>query len=47
MGKINVRDVIEILECPKRTAQFYLQKLKKLKMIVQVGKGPASEYILS
>ena len=47
MGKINVKDVIEILECPKRTAQFYLQKLKKLKMIVQVGKGPASEYVLS
>ena len=47
MGKINVKDVIDILECPKRTAQLYLQRLKKLKMITQVGKGPASEYVLS
>ena len=47
MGKITVQDVVVILECPQRTAQFYLQRLKKLKMIKQVGKGPASGYILS
>lgn len=47
MGKANVKDVMEILECPKRTAQLHLQRLKKLKLIVQVGKGPASEYVLS
>jgi len=47
IGRITVKDVVDILECPKRTAQLYLQRLKKLKTIVQVGKGPASGYILS
>lgn len=46
MGKITVKDVVDILECPRRTAQLYLQRLKKLKMIVQVGKGPSSAYSL-
>lgn len=46
MGKINVNDVVDILECPKRTAQLYLQKLKKIGMIKQVGKGPASAYVI-
>lgn len=46
MQKITVKDVVDILECPRRTAQLYLQKLKKLKMIRQVGKGPSSAYIL-
>lgn len=46
VGKITVSDVVNILECPKRTAQLHLQKLKKLKMIKQVGKGPSSAYIL-
>ncbi len=47
MGKIKVQEVVGILECPQRTAQLYLQRLKKLKMIKQVGKGPASGYILN
>ena len=46
MGKINVSDVIDILGCPKRTAQFHLQRLKKLGLIKQVGKGPSSAYEL-
>ena len=46
MGKITVKDAVSILECPQRTAQLYLQRLKKLKMIKQVGKGPASGYVL-
>lgn len=46
MGKITVRDVMDILDCPKRTAQLQLQKLKKIKMISQKGKGPSSAYIL-
>jgi len=45
-GKITVKDVIDILKCPKRTAQLHLQKLKKLGMIKQVGKGPSSAYIM-
>jgi len=47
MGRIAMSDVIDILECPKRTAQAYLQRLKKLKIIKQVGKGPASAYVLA
>lgn len=46
MGRIAVSDVVDILECPKRTAQAYLQRLKKLKIIKQIGKGPASAYVL-
>lgn len=46
IGKITVKDVIDILKCPKRTAQLHMQKLKKLGMIKQVGKGPSSAYIM-
>ena len=46
VSRITVKDVVDILECPKRTAQAQLQGLKKLKIISQVGKGPASGYIL-
>lgn len=45
MGRITVKDVMDILECPRRTAQLHLQRLKKLQMIKQVGKGPAAAYI--
>lgn len=45
VGKITVQDVVDILRCPKRTAQSYLYKLKKLGMIKQVGQGPAAGYI--
>jgi Fic family protein len=47
VGKITVGDVVDILGCPKRTAQLQLQKLKKLNMIAQVGKGPSSAYVLA
>jgi Fic family protein len=47
MGKITASDVVDILECPKRTAQAHLQRLKMLKIIKQVGKGPASAYVLT
>lgn len=46
VGRITVKDVVDILECPKRTAQAQLQRLKKLKVITQVNKGPASGYVL-
>ncbi|MDE2019454.1 MAG: Fic family protein [Patescibacteria group bacterium] len=45
MGKITVRDVVDILQCPRRTAQLQLQRLKELKMIKQIGKGPSSAYV--
>jgi Fic family protein len=46
VGKITAKDVADIIKCPKRTAQLHLQKLKKLGMIKQVGKGPSSAYIM-
>ncbi len=47
VGKITARDVADILQCPKRTAQFHLQKLKKLGTIKLIGKGPSSSYVLA
>ncbi|PIQ75463.1 MAG: hypothetical protein COV84_01055 [Candidatus Portnoybacteria bacterium CG11_big_fil_rev_8_21_14_0_20_40_15] len=47
VGKITVQDVVDILHCPKRTAQFHLQKLKKLGTIKLIGKGPSSAYVLA
>ena len=46
MGKIAVTDVIDILNCPRRTAQSKLSKLKELGIIVQEGKGPSTAYVL-
>lgn len=46
IGKITIKDAVDILNCPKRTAQLELQKLKKLDLIKQIGKGPATAYIL-
>ncbi len=46
-GRVTVRDVVSTLKCPQRTAQFHLQKLKKIKMIEQAGLGPASAYVLA
>jgi len=47
VGKITIGDTIDALNCPKRTAQLELQKLKKSKIIKQISKGPATAYILS
>ena len=47
VNRITVKDVVDILGCPKRTAQFHLQKLKKIRIIEQVGSGPSSAYILN
>lgn len=47
MEKITVTDVMDILSCPRRTAQLKLAKLKELGIITQIGKGPSSAYILS
>lgn len=46
VGRVTAKDVADILDCPKRTAQLYLQKLKAMKMIEQTGRGPSSAYIL-
>ena len=47
VGKINIGDAISILDVPKRTAQLKLAKLKSLKIIKQIGKGPSSAYMLT
>lgn len=46
-GRITANDVVEILKCSKRSAQLHLQKLKKIKTIKQINKGPSSYYVLS
>ncbi len=46
LGRIKTGDVMDILKCPQRTAQLEIQKLKKLGIIKQIGKGPASSYAL-
>lgn len=46
MGRITTKDVMDILSCPQRTAQLCLQQLKEKGIIVPVGKGRATYYIL-
>lgn len=46
VGRITVTDVVDILRCPKRTAQSKLSKLRSLGIITLTGKGPSSAYIL-
>ena len=46
VGKITAGDVINILHCPKRTAQAKLAKLKSLGIIISLGKGKATYYKL-
>lgn len=46
VGRITLSDAVDIFDCPRRTAQLYLQRLKKIKMIKQVGKGPVAGYVL-
>ena len=45
VDRITVKDVEEILSCPRRTAQLQLQKLKKIKMIKSIGKGKSTSYV--
>ena len=47
MGRITVTDVIDILSCPRRTAQSKLSKLKSLSIIQQTGSGRSAAYILN
>lgn len=45
VGRITIKDALDILNCPKRTAQLKLRQLKNFGMIIQIGKGPSSAYI--
>lgn len=46
IGRMTIKDAIDVLGSPKRTAQSKLNQLKKLGIIAQTGKGPSSAYIL-
>ena len=46
VGRITTKDVMDILNCPQRTAQLYLKRLKEMDIITPVGKGPATYYTL-
>jgi len=46
VGRITTKDAIDVLNCSKRTVQLKLSQLKKLGIIIQIGKGPSSAYIL-
>ena len=46
LGRITIKDAVDVLNCPKRTAQLKLRQLKDLGLIIQTGKGPAAAYIL-
>lgn len=46
MGRVTTKDVMGVLNCPQRTAQLYLKRLKEMDIITPVGKGPSTYYIL-
>lgn len=46
IGRITTNDVMFILNCPRRTAQFYLHQMKQKKLIKAIGRGPSSAYVL-
>jgi len=46
VGKITTEDTVDIIKCSRRTAQLHIKKLKNLGMIKQIGKGPASAYVI-
>lgn len=46
MGRVTTKAVMDILDCPQRTAQLYLQQLKEMGITTPVGKGRATYYVL-
>lgn len=46
LGRITIKDAVDVLSSPKRTVQLKLHQLKDLGLISQIGKGPAAAYIL-
>lgn len=46
VGRITIKDAVDILNCPKRTAQLKIHQLKEIGIIIQIGKGPSTAYIL-
>ena len=46
IGRITVKDAVDMLEVPLRTAQHRLKKMVNIELIVKVGKGRATYYKL-
>lgn len=46
VGRLTIKDAVDVLNCPKRTAQLKLRQLKDLGIISRIGKGPATSYVL-
>lgn len=46
IGRMTIKEAVNVLGCPKRTAQLKLRQLKNLGIIIQTGKGPSSAYVL-
>lgn len=44
VGKITSADVVDILKVPKRTAQFKLGNLEKIKVLKKISAGPSTYY---
>ena len=47
MGRVDSKDVVDILNVDQRTAQRYINEILKTKLIRKEGKGPASFYALN
>lgn len=45
LGRITIKDAIDILSVPRRTVQLELHNLKTSGIIKQVGNGPAAHYL--
>jgi cell filamentation protein, protein adenylyltransferase len=45
-GRMTVRDAVDILRCPLRTAQLELKRLTDLGILRPIGKGRATYYVL-
>ncbi len=46
IGKITSKDVVDILNTPKRTAQSKLSRLEKTMILIKKGAGPVTYYII-
>ena len=47
MGKVDSKDVVDILHIKERMAQNYLAELVSMKLLKKVGKGAATHYVLN
>jgi len=46
MGRATTKDIVNILNIPKRTVQYKISRLKQHNIINQIGTGPSTTYII-